>query len=35
MSIENLIVSLDVEEKARAKDMSSKGGKGHSNANMV
>jgi hypothetical protein len=35
ISVENLIVSLDVEEKARAKDTGSKGGEGHSNANMV
>jgi hypothetical protein len=30
-----LIASLDVEEKTRAKDVSKKGGEGHSNANMV
>jgi hypothetical protein len=35
ISIENLIASLDVEDKAQAKDMSSKGGEGHSTANMV
>jgi hypothetical protein len=35
ISVENLIVSLDVEEKSRAKDTGSKGGEGHSNANMV
>jgi hypothetical protein len=35
ISVENLIASLDVEDKARAKDTRSKGGKGHSSANMV
>jgi hypothetical protein len=35
ISVENLIASLDVEEKAQAKDTESKGGEGHSNANMV
>jgi hypothetical protein len=35
ISVENLIASLDVEEKARAKDTRSKGDKGHSSANMV
>jgi hypothetical protein len=35
ISIENMIVSLDVKEKARAKVTSSKGGEGHSSANMV
>jgi hypothetical protein len=35
VSVENLIASLDVEEKARAKDTGSKGGEGHSSANMV
>jgi hypothetical protein len=35
ISVENLIASLDVEEKARAKDTRSKGGEGHSSANMV
>jgi hypothetical protein len=35
LSVENLIASLDVEEKARAKDTGSKGGEGHSSANMV
>jgi hypothetical protein len=30
-----MIASLDVEEKARAKDTGSKGGEGHSSANMV
>jgi hypothetical protein len=35
ISVENLIASLDVEEKARAKDTGSKGGEGHSSANMV
>jgi hypothetical protein len=35
ISVENLIVSLNVEEKAWAKDTSSKGGEGHSNTNMV
>jgi hypothetical protein len=35
ISIKNLIASLDVEEKARAKDTRSKGGEGHSSANMV
>ena len=33
--VENLIASLDVEEKARAKDASEKGGEGTSSANMV
>jgi hypothetical protein len=35
ISVENQIASLDVEEKAQAKDTGSKGGEGHSNANMV
>ncbi|RLN33692.1 retrotransposon protein, putative, Ty1-copia subclass, expressed [Panicum miliaceum] len=35
ISVENLIASLDVEEKARAKDASEKGGGAHSSANMV
>jgi hypothetical protein len=35
ISVENLIASLDAEEKARAKDTGSKGGEGHSSANMV
>ena len=35
ISVENLIASLDVEEKARAKDTSEKGGKGQSSANLV
>jgi hypothetical protein len=35
ISVENLIASLDVEEKARAKDIGSKGGEGHSSVNMV
>ena len=35
ISVENLIASLDVEEKARAKDASEKGGDGNSSANMV
>jgi hypothetical protein len=35
ISVENLIASLDVEEKARAKDVSEKGGEGHSSANMM
>src|SRR6185437_4979491 len=35
ISVENLIASLDVEEKARAKDASEKGGEGNSSANMV
>jgi hypothetical protein len=35
ISVENLIASLDVEEKAWAKDTGSKGGEGHSSANMV
>jgi hypothetical protein len=35
ISFENLIVSLDVEEKARTKDTCSKGGEGHSSGNMV
>ena len=35
ISVENLIASLDVEEKSRAKDASEKGGEGNSSANMV
>ena len=35
ISVENLIASLDVEEKARAKDMSDKGGEIQASANMV
>jgi hypothetical protein len=35
ISVENLIVSLDVEEKAWAKDASEKGGEGNSSTNMV
>jgi hypothetical protein len=35
ISVENLIASLDVEEKARAKGTGSKGGEGHYSANMV
>jgi hypothetical protein len=35
ISVENLIASLDVKEKAWAKDTGSKGGDGHSSANMV
>jgi hypothetical protein len=35
MSISNLIASLDVEEKARAKDRRSKGAEGQTSANMV
>jgi hypothetical protein len=35
ISVENLIASLDVEEKARAKDASEKGGDGNSSTNMV
>jgi hypothetical protein len=35
ISVENLIAPLDVKEKARAKDTSSKGGEGHFSANMV
>uniref|UniRef100_A0ACD5WYN2 Uncharacterized protein n=1 Tax=Avena sativa TaxID=4498 RepID=A0ACD5WYN2_AVESA len=35
ISVENLIASLDVEEKARAKDTAKKGGEGQSSANMV
>ena len=35
ISVENLIASLDVEEKARAKDASEKGGEGNCSANMV
>ena len=35
ISVENLIASLDVEEKARAKDTTEKGGEGQSRANMV
>jgi len=35
ISVENLIASLDVEEKARPMDTSEKGGEGNSSANMV
>ena len=35
ISVENLIASLDVVEKARAKDTFEKGGEGNSGANMV
>ena len=35
ISVENLIASLDVEEKARAKDAHERGGEGQSSANMV
>src|SRR6266540_4879406 len=35
ISVENLIASLDVEEKAKAKDTSEKGVEGQSSANMV
>jgi hypothetical protein len=35
MSILDLIVSLDVEEKAQAKDKRSKGAEGQTSANMV
>jgi hypothetical protein len=35
MSISDLIASLDVEGKARAKDRRSKGAEGQTNANMV
>ena len=35
ISVENLIASLDVEEKARANDASEKEGDGNSSANMV
>ena len=35
ISVESLIASLDVEEKARAKDTAERGGEGHSSANMV
>ena len=35
ISVENLIASLDVEEKARAKYASENGGEGNSSANMV
>ena len=35
ISVENLIASLDVEDKARAKDASKKGGEGTSSTNMV
>jgi hypothetical protein len=35
MSILDLIASLDIEEKARAKDRRSKGVEGQSSANMV
>ena len=35
ISVENLIASLDVEEKSRAKDTNERGGEGQSSANMV
>ena len=35
ISVENLIASLDIEEKDWAKDASEKGGEGNSSANMV
>jgi hypothetical protein len=35
ISVENLIANMNVEEKAQAKETSSKGGDGHSSANMV
>ena len=35
ISVENLIASLDVEEKARKKDTTEKGDQGQSSANMV
>jgi hypothetical protein len=35
ISVENLIASLDLEEKSRAMDANEKGGEDHSNANMV
>jgi len=35
ISVENLIVSLDVEEKARAKDNIEKGNEGHPSAKFV
>ena len=35
ISVENLIASLDVEEKAQAKDVSENGGEGNCSANMV
>jgi hypothetical protein len=35
ITVESLIASLDVEEKARAKDVSLKGGEGQTSANMV
>ena len=35
ISVENLIASLNVNEKDRAKDASKKGGEGHSSANMM
>jgi hypothetical protein len=35
ISVENMIASLDVEEKAQAKDTNSKGGEDHSSTNMV
>jgi len=35
VSVENLEASLDVEEKARAKDASEKGDEGNSSANLV
>ncbi|CAN6246969.1 unnamed protein product [Urochloa humidicola] len=35
ISVENLIASLDVEEKARKKDIAEKGDQGQSSANMV
>jgi hypothetical protein len=35
ISVENLIASLDVEEKSQAKDATEKGGEDHSSTNMV
>ena len=35
ISVEILITSLDVEEKAQAKDNTEKGNEGHSSANLV
>jgi hypothetical protein len=35
ISVKNIIASLDVEEKAQAKDNTEMGNKGHSSANLV
>ena len=35
ISVENLIASLDIEEKTRAKDNNEKGNEGHPSANFI